>query len=322
MSTLEPLPFNKFGTDLDIALEDEARRYIATSRSASTLRAYASDWRAFLSWCDRHHRTPLPADPATVALFIADMARTSKASTIQRRLSALSVAHQSAGMPSPTGDIVVRSTWAGIRRTIGVAQVGKEALLTENVRAIVEVLPDTLIGNRDRCLLLLGFASALRRSELVALDLADIADTHDGLVITVRRSKSDQAAEGRQIGVPFGANPNTCPVRAYRRWVNAAALESGPVFRSVRRHGVLGTERLSDRAVALIVKRRAEAIGLPSDGFAGHSLRSGMATSAARAGATEVQIMAQTGHKSLPTLRRYIRRGSLFSDNAAGRLGL
>jgi integrase len=187
---------------------------------------------------------------------------------------------------------------------------------------MVGTLPDSLIGHRDRCLLLVGFASAMRRSELVGLDVDDIEDTRDGLIVTIRRSKTDQEAEGRQIGIPYGSDPATCPVRAYRRWLEASGLDSGPVFRSVNRHGTLGANRLGGRSVALVAQSHAQAAGLDPTSVAGHSLRSGMATSAARSGATEAQIMAQTGHRSLPVLRRYIRRGSLFNDNAAAKLGL
>lgn len=162
----------------------------------------------------------------------------------------------------------------------------------------------------------------MRRSELVALDIADVTETHDGLIVNVRRSKTDQEGEGREIGIPYGSNPSTCPVRAFRAWLVSSEIEDGPLFRPVNRHGRLGRQRLSDQAVALVVKRTAEAAGLDPTLVAGHSLRSGMATSAAQAGATEAQIMRQTGHKSLPVLRRYIRRGSLFNDNVAARLGL
>ena len=183
-------------------------------------------------------------------------------------------------------------------------------------------LPETLLGRRDACLLLLGFSSAMRRSELVALDVADVNHTNDGLIVTVTRSKTDQEGEGRQIGIPYGSNPTTCPVRTSRAWLDVSGIEDGPLFRPIDRHGKLGKERLSNRAVAMIVKRTAQAAGLDPKVVAGHSLRSGMATSAARAGATEAEIMNQTVHKSLPVLRRYIRRGSLFNDNAAAKLGL
>jgi integrase len=154
------------------------------------------------------------------------------------------------------------------------------------------------------------------------LVLPDDARTGDGLVVTIRHSKTDQEGEGRQVGVPYGSNPSTCPVRALRAWLDASGIETGPLFRSVDRHGRLGDTRLADKSVALVVQRAALSAGLDPARFAGHSLRSGMATSAARAGATEAEIMNQTGHRSLTVLRRYIRRGSLFNDNAATKLGL
>ncbi len=303
-------------------LENEARAYVAVSRAPATVRAYASDWRSFTAWCATHGLIGLPAEPTTVVLYLTYLARNSKTATIRRRLSSISVAHQAAGVASPTTDILVRSTWSGIRRTNGIAQTAKAALLTDDVRAMVMTLGDTLIGRRDACLLLLGFASALRRSELVALDIGDVVETNDGLVVTIARSKTDQEGEGRQIGIPYGSHPTTCPVRALRAWLAAAEIEDGPLFRPIDRHGRFGSERLSDRAVAIVVKRTAEAAGIDPRLVAGHSLRSGMATSAARAGATEVQIMRQTGHKSLPVLRRYVHAGSLFTDNAAAKLGL
>ena len=323
MTDLLPVSIERTDTDLALTdLEDEARGYLSASRAASTVRAYASDWRAFNAWCSAHGLSALPAEPTTVVLYLTDLARTAKTATIRRRISSISVAHQAAGVPSPTADILVRSTWSGIRRTNGTAQTRKAALLTDEIRAMVATLPDTLRGRRDACLLLLGFASAMRRSELVALDLAEVTETNDGLVVTVTRSKTDQEGEGRQIGIPYGSNPITCPVRTLRAWLDASKIEDGPLFRPIDRHGHLGAERLSDRAVAIVVKRAAEATGLDPKLVAGHSLRSGMATSAARGGATEADIMNQTGHKSLPVLRRYIRRGSLFNDNAAAKLGL
>ena len=211
---------------------------------------------------------------------------------------------------------------SGIRRTKGTAQRGKAPAVTSVVRAMVEGAPDRLLGLRDRALLLLGFAGAFWRSELVALDVEDLEFTAAGLVVTQRRSKTDQEGEGRKVGIPYGANPDTCPVRAVREWLDEAAVTLGPVFRSVNRHGQVQPGRLSDKAVALVVKRHAPAAGVDPARYAGHSLRAGLATAAAAAGASERSIMNQTGHRSLPTLRRYIRDGQLFRDNAAAAAGL
>ena len=175
---------------------------------------------------------------------------------------------------------------------------------------------------RDRALLLLGFAGAFRRSELIGLDRAAVALTTDGLVVTLRRSKTDPEGAGRKIGIPYGSHPETCPVRAFRAWLEASRITAGALFRPINRHAQLGTRRLSAYAVALIVKRYATAAGLNASEFAGHSLRSGLATSAAQAGASERAIMNQTGHRSLNMVRRYIREGSLFRENAAAVVGL
>jgi len=152
--------------------------------------------------------------------------------------------------------------------------------------------------------------------------VADVTTTRDGLVVNLRRSKTDQEGEGRRVGIPYGSRPATCPVRAVQDWLAASRLRAGPLFRGVNRHGQVRATRLSDRAVALVVKRAAEAAGLDPARYAGHSLRAGLATAAAAAGVSERAIMAQTGHKSLPMVRRYIREGSLFNDNAAAEVGL
>ncbi len=299
-----------------------ARDYAQQSRAANTRRAYRADWADFAAWCEAHALAALPAAPETVALYLADLADRRKTSTLQRRLSAISQAHKAADHESPTGHRAVRAVWAGIRRAKGTAQDGKEAAITRDLRAMVATLPPTLGGVRDRALLLLGFAGAFRRSELVSLDVADLHTTRDGLVVSLRRSKTDQEGKGRRIGIPYGSRPATCPVRAVQDWLDASRVTTGPLLRGVNRHGQVRPTRLSDKAVALVVKRAAEAAGLDPARYAGHSLRAGLATSAAAAGVSERAIMAQTGHKSLPMVRRYIREGSLFNDNAAAEVGL
>ncbi len=181
---------------------------------------------------------------------------------------------------------------------------------------------DRLIACRDRALLLLGFAGAMRRSELVGLDVADVVETADGLVVTIRRSKTDQEGQGRKIGIPYGSKLATCPVRSLRAWKARAKITEGPLFRQVNRHGKVLEGRLGDRTVALVVKRAVAATGVDATNYAGHSLRAGLATAAAMAGVSERVIQGQTGHKSLPILRRYIREGSLFRENAAAEVGL
>jgi integrase len=166
----------------------------------------------------------------------------------------------------------------------------------------------------------LGFSGAFRRSELVGLDVADLQFTMDGLIVNLRRSKCDQESRGRQVGIPYGSTPLTCPVRAVKRWLEAGNITEGPAFRGVGRWGRVEPGRLNDRAVARVVQKYTALIGLNSKDFGGHSLRSGLATSAARSGRSELCIMATTGHKSVNQLRKYIRAGSLFTDNAAAGL--
>jgi site-specific recombinase XerD len=302
---------------------DAAQKYAEASRAESTARAYRSDWKHFTTWCEGTHRAPLPAEPATVAAYVAGLAESGKKpATIARRLASISQAHQLAGFDSPSRTEMVRSVMKGIRRTHGTAQRQAAPATTQVIKAMVEHLPGTLGGKRDRALILLGFAGAFRRSELVSGRVEDVQFTAEGLVFTLRHSKTDQERQGTRKGIPYGSNPNTCPVRALRAWLDAASITSGPIFRAVDRWGRVSPTALSDRAVADIVKRCAAAAGFKADDFSGHSLRAGLATSAAAAGVMDRDIMKQTGHKSDRVLRRYIRDGSLFRDNAAGKVGL
>jgi integrase len=177
-------------------------------------------------------------------------------------------------------------------------------------------------GCRDRALLPLGFAGALRRSELVGLDVDNVCEGTDGLKVHLRRSKTDQEGAGRTLGIPYGSSPVTCPVRAWRAWLEVSGITEGHAFRPVDRHGRIGPRRLSAQAVALVLKRHAARAGLDPAEVAGHSLRAGLATSAAAIGVPERVIAEQTGHKGTAMLRRYIREGSLFRENAAGAVGL
>ena len=303
-------------------IEDQAREFVAHSKASNTVKAYRSDWGDFARWCGSHALASFPATAETVAFYLSNLATTHKASTLTRRISAISQAHQIAGFETPTKSAKVRLVMAGIRRTKGTAADAKTPVMIEDLKRMIARLPETLLGTRDRALLLIGFTGGFRRSELIGLDKDAVDTTRDGLVVTIRRSKTDQDGEGRKIGLPFGSNPATCPVRSFQNWLDASGITDGPLFRPITRHGKMASERLSSKAVARIVKRCAKGIGLDASHFAGHSLRSGLATSAAMAGASEAAIMKQTGHRSLTTVRRYIRDGSLFRENAAAVLGL
>jgi integrase len=264
---------------------------------------------------------------------LAARASTHRPATLDRRLVAITAAHRAAGHSLDTRHAAIRETLAGIKRTHGTAQTGKAPAVAADIRAMVEAQPDSLLGCRNCALILLGFDSACRRSELEALDVEDVVFTHDGIVLTLRRSKTDQVGAGRQIGIPYRSNPAMCTVRAVQDWIEAAGISTGALFREIGPGGELvapyrdalgrrRSERLSGKSIALVVKAAAKAVGLDPARYGGHSLRAGFATAAAQAGAAERSIMQQTGHKSLPMVRRYIRLGSLFTDNAAAAISL
>ena len=211
----------------------------------------------------------------------------------------------------------------GVRRLHGTVQRRVAPLSVDDLRAICgSYIVDGVKGRRDRALLLVGFAGALRRSEVVALDREDVTFVGEGMVITLRRSKTDQEGSGVEVAIPWGQDSSTCPVRALLAWLTASSITAGPLFRRVDRHGHVGSRRLSAQTVALVVKQYASAIGRDADGFSGHSLRAGLATAAARVGVQERVIATQTRHKSMTVLRRYIRDCDLFRTNAAASLGL
>lgn len=264
----------------------------------------------------------MPAEPATVAVYATDLARRLKPSTINRRMAAIAVAHKRQGHPSPAADPTVQAITSGIRRTLAVAQREAAPARIGEIRRMVAHLPNSTIGLRDRALLLTGFASAMRASELVGLNVGDVEPRDEGLVLLKRRSKTDQEGEGVRVAIPYGTDQETCPVTALRTWLDLAGVAAGPVLRSVDRHGRVGTNRLSTRAVSLIVKRSADAAGLDPDRYSAHSLRAGFCTTAAANGASERSIANQTGHRSMEVLRRYVRHATVFTDNAATSLGL
>lgn len=305
-------------------LAGQARGFMEAAKSENSRRAYRSDWRHFESWSRSHGLVCLPATPETVALYLTALAADHKPASLQRKLTTITKVHQAAGFPTPASmqNAVVSETLKGIRRSLGTAQPGKEPLLTADILEMLDGLDNGLLGCRDRALLLVGFAGGFRRSELVSLDVDDVSETAGGLVIRVRRSKTDPEARGTTVALPFGSTTATCPVRSYRAWIADAGIETGPAFRSVDRHGRIGLGRMNPGSVARLIKRAAEAAGLDPASYAGHSLRAGFATQAFLNGAAEVSIMRQTRHKSLNTLRKYIRDRSLFRDNPAAKLGL
>lgn len=310
-SALTPLP------------TDRVSAYLENARARNTITGYRSSFHQFKKWCEAADLIALPAPAETIALYISARAERLRPATLEHHLAAIGKAHNAAGFASPIKDnMLVAETLKGIKRTHGVAPKQKAPVLTDDLRVMLRVLPENLHGARDRALLLMGFAGAFRRSELVALDVDDLRLKPEGLLVMLRRSKTDQEAEGRQVAIPHGSHQETCPVRALQVWLEAACITDGPVFRPIRKGGALCPTRLSGHAVARVVKAYAKAAGLSEDTFSGHSLRAGFVTSAARAGEPERRIMRQTGHKSIEMVLRYVRQANAFSDNAASALGL
>jgi integrase len=301
----------------------EAQGYVRHAKAANTVKAYQSDWASFEKFCQGREVSSLPAAPGTVAAYAAESARRLKANTVERHVTSISQAHQLAGFPNPAEDKLVRIVLAGIRRVKGTSQAGKDPLSPKLLRKMFAGLPEDLRGLRDRALLLVGFAGAFRRSELVALRYEDVQFTGPGLVVTIPKSKTDPEGEGHTIGIPYGSHPESCPVRALETWLERSEILEGYLFPAIGRWSREVTVKpLCDHQLAKIIKRLAARSGLDPASFSGHSLRSGLATSAAEGGASERAIMDQTRHRSLKQVRKYIRRGSLFKDNAAARSGL
>lgn len=293
------------------------------SRSARTWQAYESDLRAWRRWCADNEVDPLPVSSETVVWWLQSQAAQGYAvSTISRRMVTIRQAHRKAGHPDPTDDEGVRTVWQGVRRRLGTAQRQAKPIIIETLRRLVDVLDDDLAGLRDRALLVVGFAGGFRRSEVAALTVDDVERHEGGLVVLIRRAKGDQEGRGRRVGLPYGSNPATCPVRTLTAWLDAAEIEEGPIFRPVTMHGRMGSRALSGRAVAEIIKRTVLRAGLDPTRFSGHSLRAGLVTSAAAAGASEISISQQTGHRSMAILRRYVREADPFRTNAATVVGL
>ncbi|MFG5121769.1 site-specific integrase [Methylorubrum sp. POS3] len=346
----------EFGPALPAEAAAIVQAYQRASKADATVRAYSSDARAFEAWCRGYGFRPLPASPEAVAAFLVAEAEAGRStSTIGRRCAAIRYAHKLAKVDDPTDDEAVRAAMKGIRRRVGVAPSRKAAATAEIVAAMLMQIPDTLAGKRDRALLALGFAGAFRRSELVALDVADLSEHADGLRVTVRRSKTDQEGAGIEKAIPHGRFIR--PVALVRDWLDAAGISEGPVFRPVSRSGrvrglsltgeqkgpadkltadiiagaTVATEgnaevlqktsvpaRLTTQAVADIVKRHAEAAGLDPAIFGAHSLRAGFITTAAERGADMARIMDVSGHRDPRTVVGYIRRANAFKDHAGG----
>jgi site-specific recombinase XerD len=298
-----------------------ASDFARASKAKATQEAYASDFRIFDSWCRARGLNALPAAPESLCAFLADEASAGRrASTLGRRLAAIRYFHRAAGYDTPTGDEKVKAVLSGIRRTIGAAPMRKKAATSDIVLGMVGGKGQSLRELRDRAILLLGFAGAFRRSELVALNVDDIEETPEGMLIMLRRSKTDQEGVGRRVAIPRGEI--ACPVAALKSWLEAAAIVEGAVFRRIfnKRAQRVTDRRLAARNVAAIVKAGAAKLGFDPSTFGGHSLRAGFVTSAVKRGANLIKITDVTGHKSLEMLKTYSRDAEAFVGHAGAGL--
>ncbi|MBB4223928.1 site-specific integrase [Variovorax guangxiensis] len=281
--------------------------FTAVARSRATLRAYAGDLAHF-----RLHGGKIPATPQMVANYAAQFAGVLAIATIQRRLIAVHQAHAEQGLKSPVMDRLVKRTMQGIRRTFGVAQRRVKALVKTDLLEMLVMInrQKPLKAARDRALLLIGFAGALRRSELVAIQCEDVTRFDHGVEVLLRRSKTDQEGVGRTVWIPHAKDNERCPVAALDQWLKLSGIARGPVFRWVSRHGhLVGDKGLTPQSVALVVKRSVKRVhgAAATKTVSGHSLRAGYCTEAALVGMAPWQIREQTGHKSDVTLAKYIR---------------
>ena len=300
------------------ALIERARHTIDDAVPVNTRRAYEGDLRRFAAWCAARGFGAMPASPATVVVYmqaLADLGR--KISTIERALAAVCTAHRRIGYDSPWTDSMVADMRQALRDKLGVRPTKKKAADDDILRRLLAVVPDTgLLGLRDRAMLTLGWCAALRRSELVALDLADVTKAPKGLVVTVLHSKTDQERKGEDVPVFFSNIAEHCPVRSLDAWLSASGIVEGAIFPRLGQHQQVG-ERLAPAAVLNRVQCYAKLAGLEYRNFGAHSLRSGFITTAARRGKDLDSIMVTTRHKSEHVARGYIERETIF-ERAAG----
>ena len=303
----------------------KAQAYQDAADAPSTLRAYASDLRNYQAWCTQHGMMALPATPEVVGAYLAAAGEGYAMQTLRRRVAAIARASGVAGHPLDTKHPAIRETVRGIGRTHGSRGRRSAALTTTELKKLSQACEPGVAGDRDRALLLTGFAGALRRSELVGLDVEHLSWSSDGVKLLLEKSKTDKDGEGAEIMIVFGRHEETCPVRALRRWLDAAAIKSGPVFRKVNKAGRVETRRLSEDAVRQILLRRGAHAGIHgslAEPLSPHGLRAGFVTTAYRNGVPDEEIMGHTRHRSLTTMRSYVRRAKLSKTSPAGKLGL
>ena len=302
---------NDLITDIK-SLELETIKNLRNSKSANTLRAYQSDYNDFSLFCSKNGFQAMPTQPKILALYLTHLSSYSKYSTLKRRLASISILHKTKGHYIDTKHPIIVENLMGIKRTNGTNQKGKKPLLINDLKLLIQAIDMSKEKNirkiRDKALILIGFSGGFRRSELVDIEYEDVEFVEEGVKIFVKRSKTDQSGEGMTKAIPYFDNINFCPVKALNKWVVVADLKDGKIF------------NISDKNVALIIKKYANYAGLDAHKYAGHSLRSGFATSTAESGAEERNIMAMTGHKSTEMVRKYIKEANLFKNNALNKI--
>ena len=301
---------NDLVTDIK-SLEIETLKNLKSSKALNTLRAYKADYKDFASFCIKNGFKPMPSEPKIISLYLTYLSKSSKFSTLKRRLASLSVIHKLSGHYIDIKHPMITENLMGIKRIKGSYQKAKKPILIKDLKLIINVIDkDKNEKNRfkNRALILIGFAGGFRRSELVAILYEDVDFVPEGVKIFVKRSKTDQSGEGMTKGIPYFSNPDYCPVISLKNWIEKSEIKSGKIF------------DMSDKSVALTVKKYTAIVGLDSDKYSGHSLRSGFATSTAESGAEERSIMAMTGHKTTQMVRRYIQEANLFKNNALNKI--
>ena len=301
---------NDLVTDVK-SLELETLKNLKSSKAANTLRAYKADFRDFALFCQQNGFNSMPSEPKIITLYLTHLSKSSKFSTLKRRLASISVIHKLNGHYLDVKHPIITENLLGIRRVKGTYQKAKKPILINDLKLIIKAINEVKNEKnrlKNKALLLVGFAGGFRRSELVAILIDDIEFVSEGVKIFVKRSKTDQSGEGMTKGIPYFSNPDYCPVIALKNWIKVNQIKSGKIF------------DMSDRNVALKIKEYASKAGLDENKYSGHSLRSGFATSTAELGAEERTIMAMTGHKTTQMVRRYIKEANLFKNNALNKI--
>ena len=314
---------NELTTDL-ILLHEATINNLKNSKANNTLRAYKSDFKDFGSFCVKHGFNSLPSEPKVVSIYLTYLSKTSKISTLRRRLVSISMVHKLKGHYLDTKHPIIVENLMGIKRLKGSLQKGKKPLLINHLKSIINVINQQNIEEmkkaRDKSIVLIGFGGGFRRTELVSLDHEDLEFVPEGLKIIIRRSKTDQFGEGMTKGLPYFDNHEYCPVYNLKKWLELSKIKEGPIFRRFSKGSAVTNNRLTDQTVVLLIKNYLNLAGIDNSNFSGHSLRSGFATVAAESGADERSIMKMTGHKTTQMVRRYIREANIFKNNALNKI--